>query len=213
MDNDIMLDWPNLGKYQKDNGVLLQSESDERRVVFMGDSITEEWSNLYPSYFKERSYVNRGIGGQTTPQMLIRFKQDVIDLSPYLVLILAGTNDIAGNTGNATIKMITDNIFSMSELASLQDINVILCSILPVKKYDWARQIKDPPTIITSVNSQLKAYATKRGITYLDYYSKMVDGKQGLKDKYTYDGVHPNQEGYVLMSELVEDAISEILSL
>ena len=132
METDSNQDWPNLTRYKNQNFDIPAPQENEKRVVFMGDSITEEWSKLYPSYFENRSYINRGIGGQTTPQMLIRFKQDVVDLMPTVVVILAGTNDIAGNTGPSNVKMITDNIFSMATIATANDIQVVLSSILPV---------------------------------------------------------------------------------
>ena len=174
----------------------------------MGDSITEGWSDLYASFFSNRSYINRGIGGQTTPQMLIRFKPDVIDLKPFAVVILAGTNDIAGNTGPSNVKMITDNIFSMSHIASSYGIKVVLSSILPVYKYEWARGITDPPSTILDVNKRLKEHAKSNEMGYLDYYSSMVDDRPGLKNEYSPDGVHPNKEGYEVMSELAEKALS-----
>ena len=178
----------------------------------MGDSITEEWSNLYPEYFTEKGYINRGIGGQTTPQMLIRFKPDVVDLKPEIVVILAGTNDIAGNTGPSNAKMITDNIFSMAEIAKAYKMKVVLSSILPVYQYDWAREIKDPPSIIQAVNDALKQYASDQGLIYLDYFSSMSDERQGLNSDYTSDGVHPNENGYILMSSLAEEVLSELLN-
>ena len=139
MEENKNLDWPNLSRYQDENRSVGLPEKGKQRVVFMGDSITEEWSNLYPDYFDTKGYINRGIGGQTTPQMLIRFKPDVIDLEPDIVVILAGTNDIAGNTGPSNVKMITDNIFSMAELARAHQIKVVLSSILPVFEYEWAK--------------------------------------------------------------------------
>ena len=178
----------------------------------MGDSITEEWSNLYPEYFTEKGYINRGIGGQTTPQMLIRFKPDVVDLKPEIVVVLAGTNDIAGNTGPSNAKMITDNIFSMAEIAKAYKMKVVLSSILPVYQYDWAREIKDPPSTIRAVNDALKQYARDQGLIYLDYFSSMVDERQGLNSDYTSDGVHPNESGYMLMSSLAEEVLSELLN-
>jgi len=186
-------------------------EKGKQRVVFMGDSITEEWSNLYPGYFDTKGYINRGIGGQTTPQMLIRFKPDVIDLEPDIVVILAGTNDIAGNTGPSNVKMITDNIFSMAELARAHQIKVVLSSILPVFEYEWAKEIKDVPATIDSVNDELKKYVNDHGLVYLDYFSSMVDERKGLNKDYTYDGVHPNQDGYILMSSLAEKVLSRLL--
>ena len=212
MEDSKSLDWANLARYKDDNlkGGLLKK--DERRVVFMGDSITEEWSNLYPEYFTEKGYINRGIGGQTTPQMLIRFKPDVVDLKPEIVVILAGTNDIAGNTGPSNAKMITDNIFSMAEIAKAYQMKVVLSSILPVYEYDWAREIKDPPSTIQAVNDALKQYASDQGLIYLDYFSSMVDERQGLNSDYTSDGVHPNESGYILMSSLAEEVLSELLN-
>ena len=148
MEPDINQDWPNLTRYKNQNFDIPAPQENEKRVVFMGDSITEEWSKLYPSYFENRSYINRGIGGQTTPQMLIRFKQDFVDLMPTVVVILAGTNDIAGNTGPSNVKMITDNIFSMATIATANDIQVVLSSILPVFRYEWSPEIVDPPSTI-----------------------------------------------------------------
>ena len=206
------LDWANLSRYEEENKRVGLPERDERRVVFMGDSITEEWSNLYPEYFTEKGYINRGIGGQTTPQMLIRFKRDVVDLKPEIVVVLAGTNDIAGNTGPSNAKMITDNIFSMAEIAKAYQMKVVLSSILPVYEYDWAREIKDPPSTIQAVNDALKQYASDQGLIYLDYFSSMVDERQGLNSDYTSDGVHPNESGYILMSSLAEEVLLELLN-
>ena len=211
MEDSKSLDWANLAHYEDDNLKVGLPKKDERRVVFMGDSITEEWSNLYPEYFTEKGYINRGIGGQTTPQMLIRFKPDVVDLKPEIVVILAGTNDIAGNTGPSNAKMITDNIFSMAEIAKAYQMKVVLSSILPVYEYDWAREIKDPPSTIQAVNDALKQYASDQGLIYLDYFSSMVDERQGLNSDYTSDGVHPNESGYILMSSLAEEVLSELL--
>ena len=164
MESDNNQDWPNLKRYEDENLSLGYPQENEKRVVFMGDSITEEWSRLYPNYFEERSYINRGIGGQTTPQMLIRFKQDVVDLRPTVVVILAGTNDIAGNTGPSNVKMITDNIFSMATLATAHGIQVVLSSVLPVYTYEWSPEIVDPPSTIDAVNAvsytHLRAHET-----------------------------------------------------
>ena len=212
MEDSKSLDWANLARYEDDNLKVGLPKKDERRVVFMGDSITEEWSNLYPEYFTEKGYINRGIGGQTTPQMLIRFKPDVVDLKPEIVVVLAGTNDIAGNTGPSNAKMITDNIFSMAEIAKAYQMKVVLSSILPVYEYDWAREIKDPPSTIQAVNYALKQYASDQRLIYLDYFSSMVDERQGLNSDYTSDGVHPNESGYILMSSLAEEVLSELLN-
>ncbi len=211
MEDNKSLDWPNLSRYQDENRSVGIPEKGKQRVVFMGDSITEEWSNLYPDYFDTKGYINRGIGGQTTPQMLIRFKPDVIDLEPDIVVILAGTNDIAGNTGPSNVKMITDNIFSMAELARAHQIKVVLSSILPVFEYEWAKEIKDVPATIDSVNDELKKYVNDHGLVYLDYFSSMVDERKGLNKDYTYDGVHPNQDGYILMSSLAQKVLSRLL--
>ena len=211
MEDNKSLDWPNLSRYQDENRSVGIPEKGKERVVFMGDSITEEWSNLYADYFDTEGYINRGIGGQTTPQMLIRFKPDVIDLEPDIVVILAGTNDIAGNTGPSNVKMITDNIFSMAELARAHQIKVVLSSILPVFEYEWAKEIKDVPATIDSVNDELKKYVNDHGLVYLDYFSSMVDERKGLNKDYTYDGVHPNQDGYILMSSLAQKVLSRLL--
>ena len=176
----------------------------------MGNSITESWSTVLPEYFSGKSYVNRGIDGQTTPQMLVRFRADVIDLQPKAVVILAGTNDIAGNTGPATIKMIADNIISMAELARENNILVIISSVLPVYDYPWEPGL-EPVTKISRLNEIIKNYAIKHGHTYLDYYTAMENDQKGLKKEYTYDGVHPNKAGYTIMATLAEQAIANTL--
>ena len=204
-------DWANLGYYEKRNRELGFPDENEKRIVFMGDSITEEWGNLYPEFFSGNYYINRGIGGQTTPQMLIRFKPDAIDLNPHAIIILAGTNDIAGNTGPSTVKMITDNIFSMAELAIAYEIKVVLSSILPVYQYPWVDDVLDPPSSIGSINSKIKEYVENKGLVYLDYYSSMVDDRKGLKLEFTGDGVHPNETGYRVMSAIAGEIISQVL--
>ena len=219
MENDISIattqaensDWANLGYYEKRNRELGLPDENEKRIVFMGDSITEEWSNLYPEFFSGNNYINRGIGGQTTPQMLIRFKPDAIDLKPDAIVILAGTNDIAGNTGPSTVRMITDNIFSMAELAIAYEIKVVLASILPVYQYPWVDDVLDPPSAIDSINSKIKEYVENKGLVFLDYYSSMVDDRKGLKSDYTSDGVHPNEAGYKVMSAIADEIISQVL--
>ena len=204
-------DWANLGYYEKRNRELGLPDENEKRIVFMGDSITEEWGNLYPEFFSGNYYINRGIGGQTTPQMLIRFKPDAIDLNPHAIIILAGTNDIAGNTGPSTVRMITDNIFSMAELAIAYEIKVVLSSILPVYQYPWVDDVLDPPSAIDSINSKIKEYVKNKGLVYLDYYSSMVDDRKGLKLEFTRDGVHPNEAGYRAMSVIADEIISQVL--
>lgn len=203
-------DWPDLNRYRDDNARLGLPAANETRVVFMGNSITEGWSNFLPEYFSGKSYINRGISGQTTPQMLVRFRADVIDLQPQAVVILAGTNDIAGNTGPATVKMIADNIISMAELARVNNVRVIISSVLPVYDYPWKSGLQ-PVVKISRLNEIIKNYASKHGHTYLDYYTAMADDQKGLKKDYTYDGVHPNKAGYRIMATLAEEAIAKTL--
>ena len=201
------LDWANLCYYWENNEKLKDNSESEGRIVFMGDSITEEWGRLYPEFFQSPFFINRGIGGQTTPQMLIRFKQDVINLNPQYVFLLAGTNDIAGNTGPSNIDMITNNIFSMAELSSNRDIKIIISSVLPVYKYPWAGHISNVPDTIESINKKIKKFTKAHNIPYIDYYSAMVDEKRGLKNEYTTDGVHLNKTGYGVMSEMVHSLL------
>jgi len=203
-------DWANLKKYSADNEQL-KSEASEKTVVFMGNSITEGWVNASPDFFSDNNYVGRGISGQTTPQMLIRFMPDVLDLHPKAVVILAGTNDIAGNTGFSSVKMITDNIKTMAQLAVANDIKVILCSILPVFDYPWRTGI-EPVDKIEETNQWLKEYALENGHIYLDYFSKMADKKKGLKKEFSEDGVHPNLKGYSVMAPLAKKAIQKALN-
>ena len=204
-------DWANLNKYQNENAKLKPLDPGQKRTVFMGDSITEFWSVSSPDFFAGKPYVNRGISGQTTPQMLIRFRADVIALKPAVVVLLAGINDIAGNTGPSTLEMITDNIFSMAELAKANHIKVILCSILPAYDFPWASG-KQPAEKVVSLNKMIHKYADANGILYLDYYSAMVNEQKGLKAAYSDDGVHPNKTGYEAMNPLVEKAIAKVLS-
>ena len=201
-------DWPNLKQFQDANQKLTAPASNENRVVFMGNSITIGWLNKRPEFFKGKSYVNRGISGQTTPQMLIRFRQDVVDLTPKVVVILAGTNDIAGNTGPSTIPMIADNIISMAEIAHANDIKVILSSTLPAFDYPWKPGL-EPADKIIALNKLLKSYAEEKGHIYLDYFSAMADDRNGLPKRYADDEVHPTVEGYKVMEPLVEKAIAK----
>lgn len=204
-------DWANLNKFQKDNAVLMASDSDEQRIVFMGNSITEGWSDIRPEFFVGKSYINRGISGQTTPQMLLRFRQDVIDLNPFAVVILAGINDIAGNTGPSTIEMIFKNITSMVELARSNDIEVILCSVLPAYDFPW-RPGLEPAEKVVKLNALLKAYAQQQNISYVDYFTPMANEINGLKKELGSDGVHPNAAGYLIMEPILEKAISTLLT-
>ena len=204
-------DWANLERFQKENTKLKMSKHNKNRVVFMGNSITEGWLNLHPEFFANKPYINRGIGGQTTPQMLLRFRQDVINLNPTAVVILAGINDIAGNTGPSTIEMIADNIISMAELAKANNINVILCSVLPAYDFPW-RPGLEPAEKVTKLNKLIKAYAKKHNLVYVDYFTPMADESNGLKKELGSDGVHPNKIGYLIMEPLVEDAITKTLN-
>ena len=200
-------DWANLEKYKEANQELIKSHSGRDRTVFIGDSITESWSDFSPEFFQQNNFVNRGISGQTTPQMLIRLKQDAVRLGPKMIVINAGTNDIAGNTGPSTPEMIIDNICSMAEIAIKNNIDVALSSILPVYKYPWNDQIVDPPETISLINSTLAEYCKKNSLIYIDYYSSMADDKKGLKSAYGHDGVHPTKEGYGAMEKIVKDTV------
>lgn len=203
-------DWANLKKYQKDNEKYTYPLKGEQRVVFMGNSITEGWLNQRSDFFKNKNYINRGISGQTTPQMLIRFKQDVVDLKPAVVVLLAGINDIAGNTGPSSVKMITDNISSMIEIAKMNHIDVLLCSVLPANRFSWQPD-KKPAEEVIKLNKELKKLAKTYKVKFVDYYSQMVDEQKGLKKELGDDGVHPNEKGYAIMEKVIEKAIHKQL--
>ena len=205
-------DWARLNGYKEENTRLSPPSVDENRIVFFGNSITIGWLHKVPEFFEGKPYINRGIGGQTTPQMLVRFRPDVIDLQPKVVVILAGTNDIAGNTGPSTLKMIADNIFSMCELAEANHIKVVISSVLPVYDYPWEQGL-EPAQKIIDLNALLKKYAVENGHVYVDYFIKMVDSRNGLQQGLTYDGVHPDKAGYEIMGPLVETAILNALSV
>lgn len=203
------MDWPNLKKYELENK-LIQINEDEKRIVFMGDSITEFWKERAPDFFNRNSYINRGISGQTTSQMLLRFRQDVIKLKPYAVVILAGINDIAENTGPISIENSFGNIVSMAELAKSNTIKIMLSSILPTNRFPWRPDIK-PAEKITQFNKMLSQYAEENNLIYIDYYSEMVDLEKGLDKKFTKDRVHPNLAGYKAMQLLLEKAVQKLL--
>jgi lysophospholipase L1-like esterase len=215
----ILHDWPNLVRYAEANAAVPAPAKVELRVVFMGDSITDAWvSPEYGGFFPGKPYVDRGISGQTTPQMLIRFRPDVIALRPKVVVILAGTNDIAGNTGPMTLGQIEENLASMAELARTNHIHVVLASVLPVSNYGHDRQgnpqdmrINRPPEKILELNAWIKKYAAENGHTYLDYFSAMVDEQGLLQRDLSEDGLHPNTKGYAVMSPLAEQAIRTAL--
>lgn len=209
-------DWPNLGRYREANSKLMPPAKDENRVVFIGDSITDSWK--LNEYFPGKPYINRGISGQTTPQMLIRFRPDVIALKPKVVVIFAGTNDIAGNTGPMSVETIQDNLRSMAELARAGGIRVVMASILPISDYNKnnegvpiIRSVIRPPEKIIAINQWIKKYAEENKLVYLDYFSAFVDGKGFLKEELARDGLHPNQKGYEIMKPLAERAINEAL--
>lgn len=202
-------DWANLNRYKAENVQLISTYNIKNSIVFMGNSITEGWINMHPLFFKNNNYINRGIGGQTTPQMLIRFKQDVVQLKPKAVVILAGTNDIAGNTGFSTVEMIEDNISSMAEIAVANHIQVILCSVLPVFDYPWKPGLKPAQKIVT-LNNWLKNYALKNNHIYCDYFTAMADERLGLKKEWGDDGVHPNEAGYLIMESIIQKSIQHL---
>ena len=210
MESTYAQDWANLKRYKNENEKIGFPSLQENRIVFIGNSITESWSNLNPEFFVKKNYINRGISGQTTPQILLRFEADAINLKPKVIIILAGTNDIAGNTGPITLEKISENIFSMAEMAKTNGIIVILSSVLPAFDYPWKTCLQ-PAEKIVSLNKMIKNYADINEIIYLDYYSAMVDKRKGLKDAYTYDGVHPNKKGYQVMAPLAEKAIVKAL--
>jgi acyl-CoA thioesterase I len=209
--NRLTSDWAYLERYRADNASLGAPRAGENRVVFMGNSITEGWAKHFPVMFPGKAYVGRGISGQTTPQMLVRFRQDVIALEPAVVVLLAGVNDIAGNTGPATLEMIEDNLQSMTELARANGIAVVLSSVLPAYDFPWRRGLEPAPKIM-ALNAWLKQYAAAQRLVYVDYHSAMVDARQGLRAELSGDGVHPNEAGYRVMAPLVEAAIAEALA-
>src|SRR4051812_41401739 len=204
------VDWPALGRYRDANAALRSPAPGENRVVFMGNSITQAWAPLFDSLFPGKPYVGRGISGQTTPQMLIRFRQDVVALHPKVVVILGGTNDIAGNTGPSTLEMIEDNLASMTEIAQANGIRVVLVSVLPVFDYPWRRGLVPGPKIV-ALNNWMKQYAAKAGAVYLDLHTPMADEHLGMRADLASDGVHPTAKGYALMAPLTERAIETAL--
>jgi lysophospholipase L1-like esterase len=204
-------DWANFAKYKEDNLKLGLPTQDENRVVFMGNSITQGWGEENPEFFEGKSYINRGISGQTTPQILVRFRPDVVNLKPKVVVILAGTNDIAGNTGPSTLEMIEDNIASMVEIAKANKIKVVLCSVLPAYDYPWKPGLEPAPKIV-ALNAWIRAYAASHGAEYADFHGAMADARQGLPVALAADGVHPNEAGYRIMGPIVERAIGAALN-
>jgi lysophospholipase L1-like esterase len=203
-------DWPNLARYENENKLLPKPSAGEKRIVFMGNSITEQWKKIDSSFFANKNYINRGISGQTSSQMLVRFRQDVILLQPKLVVISAGTNDIAENTGPISLENILNNIISMCDMAKANNIRVVLTSVLPAKVFSWRKQLEPAPKII-ALNKMIRAYATKSKLVYVDYYSAMADPDGGLRSSFSKDGVHPNLMGYKIMEPLVVNGITKAL--
>lgn len=194
-------DWPQLMYYQKANKALLTS-GNSIEAVFFGNSITEGWPQFSPTFFSLHNFEGRGIGGQTTPQLLLRFRQDVLSLRPKKVILLAGINDIAQNTGPISLNAIMDNIIAMTELAEVNGVQMILCSVLPANSFPWRPEII-PTQKVIDLNQKIKTYAHKKDLVYVDYYSSMVNDQKGLKDSLGYDTVHPNKAGYELMEKIL----------
>lgn len=209
-DDRMHNDWAFLGRYQTANAQLGPPRAGEDRVVFYGNSITEGWAPLFPRLFPGKPYVGRGISGQTTPQLVVRFHQDVVALHPRAVVILAGTNDIAGNTGPSTLEMIEDNLAAMTEMAKANGIRVVLSSVLPVYDYPWRPGLTPAPKIV-ALNAWMKQYAARSGAVYVDYHSAMADARQGMRAGLANDGVHPTEAGYRIMAPLVEAGIADAL--
>lgn len=210
-DEQRLADWPQLARYREDNARLGAPAPSEARVVFFGDSITDSWGRDAGEFFPGKPYVNRGISGQTTPQMLVRFAQDVVALKPRAVVVLAGTNDIAGNTGPATPQMIEDNLAAMAAIARQNGIKLVFASILPAKGYPWRPEVR-PVDTIRELNAWLKAYCTREKLTYLDYYRAMAGADGGMRAELSSDGVHPNAAGYAVMAPLAQKAIEQALA-
>ena len=206
-------DWPQLSRYRDENAKLSPPAPGEQRVVFYGDSITDAWGRYVPAapFFPGKPYINRGISGQTTPQMLVRFQQDVVALHPAAVVILAGTNDIAGNTGLSSLAMVEDNLKSMDAIATQNHIRFIIASVLPTSAYPWRPGVQ-PAGTIRELNQWLKTYAQAHGDVYLDYYSAMANAQGGLDPALAKDGVHPTVAGYAIMGPLAERAIQQALA-
>jgi lysophospholipase L1-like esterase len=210
---DWARDFADLHRYRAANQELGDPVSGEHRVIFYGDSITDKWT--LNQYFPDKHYINRGISGQTTSQMLLRFRQDVVNLDPDVVIILAGTNDIAGNTGPISIEDIESNITSMAELARAHDIALVLSSVTPVNNYTPVSQrffADRPPSEILRLNEWMKAYCASTNCYYLDYFHSMVDGSGLMKHELTEDGLHPNEAGYKIMAPLAQSAIDKTMA-
>jgi len=204
-------DWAQLCRYRQENAALHRASA-APRVVFMGDSITEFWKLAHPEFFGE-TYLDRGISGQTTAQMLVRFRQDVIALKPAVVHILGGTNDIAGNGGPTTVEAIRNNIISMVDLALANDIRVVLGSVPPAGMFPWRPSVVDPAQHIVEINDWLRRFARERNLIYVDYHEPLADERDAMKQTFSNDGVHPNRDGYSVMEPLARHAIDQALAL
>ena len=211
-DKQLVTDFGWLAHFKDADDKLPKPAPGEKRVVFMGDSITEGWHFEGPDgSFPGKPFINRGISGQTSPQMLVRFRQDVVDLQPNAVVILAGTNDIAGNTGPMTIEQTEDNIRDMAEIANSNHIRVVICSVLPAFDFPWRRGLEPAPKI-NALNAWIKSFAAEKGFVYVDFHSAMKDARDGLPATLSKDGVHPNPAGYAVMAPLVEAGIAKALA-
>jgi lysophospholipase L1-like esterase len=207
-DKQMLVDFGGLARFKEADVKLGAPSAGEDRVVFMGDSITAGWK--LGESFPGKPYINRGISGQTSPQMLVRFRQDVIDLKPKAMILLAGTNDVAGNTGPMTLEQTEGNIASMADMATANGIRVVLCSVLPAFDFTWAPGLEPAPKI-AELNKWIEQYAAEKGYPYVDYYSPMKDERGGLPAALSRDGVHPLPAGYAVMSPLAEAGIERAL--
>ena len=211
-DEKRLADWADIARYREANAALALPIANETRVVFMGDSITDAWGRDQGVFFPGKPYINRGIGGQTTSQMLLRFRPDVIALKPRVVVILGGINDLAGSSAPASLLAIEGNLASMAELAQANGIKVVLASLLPVNDYHEPRTANLPPARILELNVWITAYAKRKGAVYLDYYAAVLDDKHALKINLSRDGLHPNADGYAVMTPLALRAIQQALA-
>ncbi len=207
--NDNWADWANFRKYAEQNKAVPARIKGEKRVVFLGNSIFEGWIRLRPEFFAGKPYYDRGISGQTTPQMLLRFYEDVLALDPDVLVLKAGINDIAQNTGPYNPLQTLNNIKAIAQLARVNNIKVILCSVLPASDFRW-RPGLEPGDKVIALNNAIRDFAKTEGFYYLDLYSAVVDDKKGMKAEYANDGVHPTVEGYKVLEPLVEDAIRKV---
>ncbi|WP_334161807.1 SGNH/GDSL hydrolase family protein [Phenylobacterium sp.] len=204
-------DWANLCRYRADNAATPPPRSDQPRVVFMGDSITEGWRRFDPDFFEANGYLGRGISGQTTPQMLVRFQPDVIALKPRVAHLMAATNDIAGNTGPTTLQAVQDNIVAMTTLARANGVRMVLAAVPPAADFPWRKGMEPAPKI-AELNAWLKAYAAREGLVFVDYGEVLGDAAGAMRPEFSRDGVHPNPAGYAAMQPLARRAIAEALA-